>query len=96
MAAIEGEAELATHRVENQPPGRGDLDLVGGDRPLQDALAGLDAGRSAELAAYDAGAARAQGKAAHCAIIEDARGPGMHHVVMVDEHGRDHGRPLEH
>jgi hypothetical protein len=47
-------------------------------------------GTCAELAAYDAGAARAQGKAAHCAIIEDARGPGMHHVVMVDEHGRDH------
>lgn len=52
MAAIEGEADLCTHRVENQPPARGDLDLVGDDQPLRDALAGLDAERSAELAAY--------------------------------------------
>lgn len=48
MSEIPGEADLETHTVENQPPVRGDIDLLASDPMLTGALAALeDTGREA-------------------------------------------------
>ncbi|HVH01774.1 MAG TPA: acyl-CoA dehydrogenase family protein [Amaricoccus sp.] len=58
--------ELATHRVENQPPERGDLDLWGGDLPLlREAVArGGGGGHTAALAGFGRSAGSAATRAA--------------------------------
>jgi putative acyl-CoA dehydrogenase len=65
---LEPRTELATHRVENQPPERGDVDLWAEDRPLRDGVA-REAGASDRLAAFGAAAGRlerrAEGRAAN-------------------------------
>ena len=60
------EARLATHEVENQPPGAGDRDLWADDVVLRDHAAGADAAAlSAFGAALGREAARAAGRAAN-------------------------------
>ncbi|HRO10246.1 MAG TPA: acyl-CoA dehydrogenase family protein [Amaricoccus sp.] len=59
MPAFRPATELETHRVENQPPERGDLDLWAGDLPLREAAAGAAPRREA-LAAFGAAAGREQ------------------------------------
>ncbi len=46
-------ADLSTHRVENQPPARGDTDLWASDAPLREAIA-REGGQPAPLAEYGA------------------------------------------
>ncbi|MCX2721517.1 acyl-CoA dehydrogenase family protein [Roseibium salinum] len=52
MAPSEAETDLGTHRVENQPPLRGDIDLFGSDPVLRDHLIGLGDTERHELAEY--------------------------------------------
>ncbi|EPX75817.1 acyl-CoA dehydrogenase family protein [Salipiger mucosus] len=54
MREMEPETELGTHRVENQPPPRGDLSLMETDPALREALSDLGAPRRAALADYAA------------------------------------------
>ncbi|SFB85750.1 acyl-CoA dehydrogenase family protein [Tropicimonas isoalkanivorans] len=54
MTTTAAQTDLGTHRVENQPPDLGDLDLFGGDQALSDHVAGIDHDARDGLAAYGA------------------------------------------
>jgi putative acyl-CoA dehydrogenase len=54
MTPTAAQTDLGTHKVENQPPDFGDLDLFGDDRALSDHLADLGRDARDELAAYGA------------------------------------------
>jgi putative acyl-CoA dehydrogenase len=60
--------DLETHKVENQPPARGDIDLWASDRPLREAVA-RNGGDIASVAAFGAAAGtalrRAEGRQAN-------------------------------
>lgn len=61
MSAIFPRSQLETHRVENQPASRGDVDLWGDDLALREAMAREGgAGHEARLAAYGAEAGRVE------------------------------------
>jgi putative acyl-CoA dehydrogenase len=70
MTTLRPRTELVTHRVENQPPERGDLDLWGDDRPLREAVERAGGGaHAAALAGFartaGSGASRAAGRLAN-------------------------------